>query len=792
MKRLSAILALLTTVFSPLFAQDDSPFMRMEFGGLQRPPVLRPEARSSQIRSIQSLGSFGTAVTSDSIYVTRDAGLTWERSRLTVNASEVIAGAAFENDTNGYAIAVDSNLSSLGFFRTNDGGSKWKRRPIELPELASTDAEASNAAIEPLGGGQLNLEFRIATSSNFEGKIRFASIDGGETWRFVEKVVGPRGSDEAKEIRSGDWTLHTNGKCEGFKVGCYVVTTVDAGGNDLTPPQIEELSLRDKQNAVAEAAKAQMFALPPGGSTRISLNRGFDKCSASSAASMQAWWDNSYFQDANIYMSGRNRACSQTNLTATWVNQVSGMGWGLIPTIVGYQSPCTASTTTAKFSYDVAVAEQQGRGEADIAVTDATNLGLAAGTVLYYDMERYDETVNTPGCRVASVAFLKGWTERLHELGYISGTYGSPANAVPDWWPMPAASRMDAIWMARWDNVMSIWTYNSPSPAFPAGAWEDHQRIKQWQAPHNETWGGVLFNIDGNIADGPVAGLAIAKNRRADFDGDLKSDLSVWRPSDGTWWVINSSNGSYASTVFGTPTDIPVPGDYDGDGRTDRAVFRPSEGTWHLFTKGNTYTTRAFGTIGDIAAPGDFNGDGKTDLAVFRPSAGTWYIANSDSRGSITITQFGSDGDKPVVADFDGDGKDDIGIYRPNGASGGAEWWIQRSSLGLLATQFGGASDKPVAGDYTGDGKADIAFFQPSSGFWFVLRSEDYSYYAVPFGTASDIPTPGDFDGDGKFDTAVFRPADGVWYVDRSTAGSLIVQFGANGDKPVPNAYLPQ
>ncbi|MFH4202228.1 hypothetical protein WAJ61_22795, partial [Acinetobacter baumannii] len=72
---------------------------------------------------------------------------------------------------------------------------------------------------------------------------------------------------------------------------------------------------------------------------------------------------------------------------------------------------------------------------------------------------------------------------------------------------------------------MSVWVYNSPSPAFPPGAWENHQRIKQWQAPHNETWGGITFNIDGNIADGPVAAIPFARNRNADFDGDGKTDL---------------------------------------------------------------------------------------------------------------------------------------------------------------------------------------------------------------------------------------------------------------------------
>ncbi len=301
-----------------------------------------------------------------------------------------------------------------------------------------------------------------------------------------------------------------------------------------------------------------------------------------------------------------------------------------------------------------------------------------------------------------------------------------------------------------------------------------------------------------NVADGTDIGAFEAQSlpigphgATFDFDGDGKTDLSIFRPNGATgseWWYLKSSNGGNFATQFGSPTDKLVAADYTGDGKADIAFFRPSTGFWYILrSEDSSFYAFPFGANGDIPAPADFDGDGKADAAVFRPSTATWFIQNSG--GGTTIQAFGAAGDVPVVGDYDGDGKADIAIFRPNGTTG-SEWWILRSTAGLIATQFGTPTDKTVPGDYTGDGKADIAIWRPSTGQWYILRSEDLSFYAFPFGANGDIPVPGDYDGDGKTDAAIFRPSSSTWFAQGSTAGTIIQQFGAAGDVPVPSEFV--
>jgi len=274
-----------------------------------------------------------------------------------------------------------------------------------------------------------------------------------------------------------------------------------------------------------------------------------------------------------------------------------------------------------------------------------------------------------------------------------------------------------------------------------------------------------------------------------DFDGDRKTDLSIFRPGPGEWWYNRSLDGGNRAFQFGAGTDTIAPADFTGDGKTDVAFFRPSTGQWFVLRSEDlSFYAFPFGTNGDVPVPADYDADGKADAAVFRPSTLTWFIQKSG--GGTDIIGFGAAGDVPTVADYDGDGKADIAIYRPN-ATGGAQWWVRRSSNGsVFALQFGTPTDRTVQGDYTGDGKADIAFWRPSTGGWFVLRSEDFSFFSFPFGTNGDIPVPGDYDGDGRNDAAVFRPSSSTWFAQRSTAGTLIQQFGIAGDIPLPSAYV--
>lgn len=240
----------------------------------------------------------------------------------------------------------------------------------------------------------------------------------------------------------------------------------------------------------------------------------------------------------------------------------------------------------------------------------------------------------------------------------------------------------------------------------------------------------------------------------ADFTGGGSTDISVYRPSTGQWFVQG-----LGTVTWGAPGDVPVAGDYNGDGVTDRAVYRPSTGTWYV----ENQPAVSWGVAGDIPVPGDYLGASSTQRAVYRPSTGTWYVEN------MAPVVWGIPGDIPVPGDYNGDHVIDIAVYRPS-----TNTWLIR---GQASVAWGTAGDIPVPADYDGNGTTDVAMYRPSTGFWLV-RGGVTTQWGVP----GDIPVPGDYNASGSADIAVYRPSTGQWLVQ----GQSSAVWGAPGDLPVP------
>ena len=293
----------------------------------------------------------------------------------------------------------------------------------------------------------------------------------------------------------------------------------------------------------------------------------------------------------------------------------------------------------------------------------------------------------------------------------------------------------------------------------------------------------AIGNIFFDISDADFATTNAPVRSRADFDGDGRTDVSVFRPTTNVFYLFESTSG-LVITGFGAAGDTPAPGDYDNDGKTDLALYRPgAAASFQLIRSSNsTMASQALGTTGDIPVASDYDGDGTTDYAVFRPSNNTWNVIKSG--GGTSNTAFGQSGDLPVVGDFDGDTKADLGVYR-NG-----QWLYLPSSAPInpVVINWGLPGDIPVPADYDGDGKDDLAVYRPSDGIWYVINSSG-GFVFYNWGLNGDVPIPGDYDGDGKDDIGVYR--NGIWYIYGSTAGVQIYNFGLATDKPIARAYTP-
>lgn len=269
--------------------------------------------------------------------------------------------------------------------------------------------------------------------------------------------------------------------------------------------------------------------------TRISENLGFDLEFAPAESDMLTWFQSSPYRDIGVYIGGCNvtavpasgpNGCgsnppnagtkkTNTNLTSTWVSDVSGMGWGIMPLWVGPQASCISSNNPSGFYWiDTSTstsAYNEGVSEADAAATAATALGMG-NSVVYYDMEAY--STSDASCDATVGQFISGWVTELRAQGFQAGVYGAPYN-VQDWTTPP-----DALWMFYPDGVGTAADLNKVL----SSTWAQ-KRIHQYCAggsaqicpsPAQQSYGGVPLGVSPNqgidldVEDGPVFSVVLS------------------------------------------------------------------------------------------------------------------------------------------------------------------------------------------------------------------------------------------------------------------------------------------
>ncbi|KAF2780149.1 ATP/GTP-binding protein [Streptomyces sp. OM5714] len=544
----------------------------------------------------------------------------------------------------------------------------------------------------------------------------------------VPQVVVPAGSPAPRSLPATD-----SREARLAFEGTGVYATLSHGPSTAL---VEEVLSSVRVRAAAEpettprpAVKQRMAAVASSTPSTGYKGKAFDACSAPSSGAMDDWASSPYSGVA-IYMGGPSRACSQPNLSASWVSGRSSDGWHILPIYAGLQAGSISSSS----------AKSQGRAAADAAVDLAQGLGFVRGTVLYIDMESYSS-----GYRTNVLNYLSGWTERVQELHYRSGVYSSSSTGIKDLssvYSSTTLERPDVVWVANWNGRADTSDVN-----LPANQWANHQRVHQYAGNVTETYNGTTIQIDRNYVDVGAANLVadpgMTSLTAGEFTGDSKGDLIAVEVETGKLWLYRGPNvGTKSSrTEIGTGgwngmTNLAA-GDLNHDGKDDLVATEESTGKLYLYKGNGNGTITGIGGRTEIGTggwngmtnvfAGDFNGDGIDDIGATEKSTGKLFLYKGNGNGTITgiggrteIGTGGWNGMNKVASpgDMNKDGKDDLVATEK---STGKLYLYKGNGNGLTSrTEIGTGGWNGISGlaaaDFTGDGTGDIAAVESNTG----------------------------------------------------------------------------
>ena len=362
---------------------------------------------------------------------------------------------------------------------------------------------------------------------------------------------------------------------------------------------------------------------------------GFDTCQTPSQTTMTGWLQ-SPFRAAGIYIGGANMACSQPNLTATWISAQTAAGWHIVPIYVGLQAP-TNSCGCAPIS--TAAAAAQGAAAAADAVTSAEAIGIGPGNPIYDDMEAYSRTTTNT---TAVLSYLGAWTATLHADGYTSGVYSSDSSGIVDLVAQTgtAFAEPDDLWVANWNGAQSTVDAN-----VPVTDWANHQRLHQYRGGHNDTYGGATLNVDSDYVDAATAAAGTGSGTTPVIGPPPAPSLTVTPTPNGTLqmtpsWTGEAGIGFWQLEGGDSPTSLTAIGTRVNAARTTPINVRNSYAYYQVLALDSTGQT--LGTSATIPTP--------AHVAMFGLNA---YVPRQ-GQGGVPVACFESQSCRVTVKIHDG------------------------------------------------------------------------------------------------------------------------------------------